>query len=368
MPWRLTRQTYEGPQVYNGSTEVHRVLSATSIFDFTTLLDATVVEQVIPSGSVPAQGLYQAPDGVQFRTADRNSQLVQEVVQLAEGAFLFACDYSPPAELLHRQVLNDSDWIHIQFRLNGGGSECVSDTEVIETPARSCVVIRYPKDSLVDRTAHLTDSFRVACLLLNPKALTKLLDTPASRLPTQTLWIAQENQLELRARVLPLTSTMRLAVNDVLSCTYRHAARRMYMRAKSLELLSSVVQALGNAPVHPSRPKIVLSSLDMSKLEKARRLMLDELENSMTLGALARRVGLNRTKLALGFKEVFGVPVQAYWRAERLNRARELLQGGKARVTDVALSLGYSEVSSFARAFSRKFGLLPRSLRTSKGN
>jgi AraC family transcriptional activator of pyochelin receptor len=124
------------------------------------------------------------------------------------------------------------------------------------------------------------------------------------------------------------------------------------------------VNALGNSPCRPSQPKIVLSPLDVSKLDKARRMMLDQLETPMTLGMLARRVGLNRTKLALGFKEVFGLPVQEYWRAERLNRARELLQGSNARVTDVALSLGYSEVSSFARAFSRKFGLLPRSLRT----
>jgi AraC family transcriptional regulator, transcriptional activator of the genes for pyochelin and ferripyochelin receptors len=340
--------------------------TSASLFDFSRLLDTPLVEGVVPAGCVPAQGVYGSRDGLQLRTAGRRSQLVQEIVQVTDGAFLFASDFSPTGESLHRQVVNDSDWVHIQFRLNGGGQERLSQTEVIETPARSCVVIRYPQSSVVDRTTHATDSFRMACLLLNPRALTHLLDAPASRLPEPTLWMAQETQLELHASLLPLTSNMRLAVNDVLSCAYRGAARRAYMRAKSLELLSSVVHALDKPAEQRNDASVKLSPMDVSKIAQARHFMLKELESSMTLAALARRVGLNRTKLALGFKEVYGVSVQAYWRDERLSRARELLQCGKVRVTDVALSLGYSEASAFTRAFSRKFGLLPSDLRPCK--
>lgn len=338
-------------------------------FDFSKLLDATLVERVVPRGCVPAEGVYASPEGLQFRTADRSSQLVQEVVQVTDGALLLASDYSPSGESLHRQVVNDSDWVHIQFRIKGGGHERISSApETIETPARSCVVIRYPRSSFVDRTTHATDSFRVACLLLSPRALTNLLDTRASKLPERTLWMAREDPLDLHATVLPLSSSMCLAVNDVLCCPYRGVARRAYMRAKSLELLASVVHALDHCAGSPHPPAgVMLSPLDVSKIDHARRIMLQELASSMTLAALARRVGLNRTKLALGFKEVYGVSVQAYWRDERLSRARALLQSGEGRVTDVALSLGYSELSSFTRAFSRKYGLLPRAVRSCKG-
>jgi AraC family transcriptional regulator, transcriptional activator of the genes for pyochelin and ferripyochelin receptors len=342
-------------------------MSATaSSFDFSRLLDSAFAEKVVPPGCVPAQGVYGGRDGLQFRTTGRNSQLVQEVVQVTEGALLLASDFLPTGESLHHQVVNDSDWIHIQFRINGDGHERISKAQTIQTPARSCVVIRYPQSSVVTRTNHETESFRMACLLLSPRALTNLLDVRATRLPERTLWIAQEDQLELRASVLPLSSNMRLAVNDVLSCPYRGAARRAYMRAKSLELLSCVVHALDDSAGQTSNPGVTISSLDVTKLDHARRIMMHELECSMTLATLARRVGLNRTKLAVGFKQVYGVSVQAYWRDERLTRARELLQRGEARVTDVALSLGYSELSSFTRAFSRKFGLLPRSVRFSK--
>jgi AraC-like DNA-binding protein len=132
------------------------------------------------------------------------------------------------------------------------------------------------------------------------------------------------------------------------------------MRAKSLELLSTVLDALDD-----SKPEwqVKLSSADFRKISRARQIMTTELEATLTLAELAHRVGLNRTKLALGFKGVYGTSVQAYWRDAKLDRARELLRAGDLPVTEVALSLGYSELSSFTRAFTRRFGVLPRDCR-----
>jgi AraC family transcriptional activator of pyochelin receptor len=338
---------------------------AASPIDFSCLLDAKLMQRLVPPGSSPTEGIYGGSDGLQIRTGGERAQLAQEVVQIADGALLFASDFSPPqSDSCHQQLVAGSDWVHIQFRLNGAGQERICATSVIDTPARSCTVIRYPEKSVVERRSSGSDSFRVACLLLSPRALTHLLDAPASRLPERTLWIACEEPLELRATVLPLSSTMRIAVSDILACPYKGVVRRGFMRAKSLELLSSVVHALDGAGKQTGAAAITLSPLDRDKIDQARKIMVRELENSLTLSMLARRVGLNRTKLALGFKQVHGVSVQAYWRDERLSRARELLQKGEARVTDVALSLGYSELSSFSRAFSRKFGVLPKTLRS----
>jgi len=293
--------------------------------------------------------------------------MAQEVVRIAEGALLFASDFSPAdRQLLHQQVIKDSDWVHIQFRIQGGGHERVSTRDVVETPDQSCVVVRYPQNSVVDRAIHVADSFRAACLLLRPRAITELLDTSVARLPEQTQWIAREESLQLHVTVLPLSSAMQLAVNDILSCPFRRTARRAYMRAKALELLSSVVHGLDHSAPTSHAGGVRLTRLDLEKLDQARRVMSQELDSAMTLATLARRIGLNRTKLAFGFKELYGISVQAYWRDQRLSRARELLQAGEVPVTEVALSSGYSELSSFTRAFSRKFGLVPRSVRARK--
>lgn len=335
--------------------------------DFSRLVDTPGVENFSLRGVAPAEEIYRGCGGIQFRSQDKDSGFIEDRVRLAESAFLFSSDYASGGGRGHRQVVNDSDWVHIQFRLNGGGRETVSQSAVIETPEKSCIVARYPKSSLIERTVDSAGSWRVACLLVSPAGLADLLDTPASRLPESVAWMALEGERELRSCSLPLQSAMTLAVNDILACSFRGSTRRAYMRAKSIELLATVIHALSSAQPEAGRPVVKLSSADLERLSLARELMSGELESPMTLAQLARRVGLNRTKLALGFKEVYGTSVQAYWRDARLSRARELLRDSEARVTEVALSMGYSELSSFTRAFIRKFGVLPRDCKGGTG-
>lgn len=331
----------------------------TPVFDFRSLLDTDFAQQIVAPGCSPADGMYEGQDGVQFRTQGAKGRLLQEIVQVTDDGLLLASDSSSTTDSSHEQVVSDTDWVHLQFRVSGGGKERVSNASVIDTPEGCCVVVRYPQDSIVERTARAADSIRVACLMLSPKAITNLLGIHASNLSERALWIVRYEPLEFHATVLSLSSHMRVAVGDILSCPYKGRARRAYMRAKSLELLSSVIHALEVPDDERDHHAVSLSPLDIEKVERARRIMLQELDTSMTLAQLAQRVGLNRTKLALSFKEVYGVSVQTYWRDERLIRARELLRHGKARVTDIALSLGYSETSSFTRAFIRKFGQRP---------
>jgi AraC family transcriptional regulator, transcriptional activator of the genes for pyochelin and ferripyochelin receptors len=333
--------------------------------DFSRFLEATLVQRVLPLGAEPIQGTYGDCEGLQLRTLGRGRQLSCDVVRLTDDALLLATDV-PAGGGQHQQAVNDADWIHIQFRLNGDGHERLSTNDLIETPPRSCVVARYPQNCVVERTSHGVGAFQVVCLLLRPRALTRLLDVSASKFPEQAQWIAQEDSLALQTARLPLSSKMHLAVNDILSCQFKAAARRGFMRAKSLELLSNVVHALDTQSRESPAARLPLSPRDVEKIERARAIMLEELGSSLTLAALARRVGLNRTKLAVGFKEIYGVSVQAWWRDARLSHARELLQGPGARVTDVALNLGYSELSSFTRAFSRKFGFVPKALKSGK--
>lgn len=48
-----------------------------------------------------------------------------------------------------------------------------------------------------------------------------------------------------------------------------------------------------------------------------------------------------------------------YCRAVRIARARELLEAGSMPLKRIAESLGYTDVSSFARAFRRVHGVPP---------
>jgi transcriptional regulator GlxA family with amidase domain len=74
---------------------------------------------------------------------------------------------------------------------------------------------------------------------------------------------------------------------------------------------------------------------------------------SMAAAGLERRTFLRRFANATGM-----TPIE-YCRAVRIARARELLEGGNTPQKEIAQSLGYRDVASFARVFRKVTGLAP---------
>jgi AraC-like DNA-binding protein len=70
-------------------------------------------------------------------------------------------------------------------------------------------------------------------------------------------------------------------------------------------------------------------------------------------------VYLSESKLTKGFKALFGRPVHTYVIDKRLETALLLLEKGGWNVSDVAGVVGYGNISHFAAAFKKKYGVNP---------
>lgn len=334
-----------------------------NLVNYNTLLDRAACawrEEALAARNIAIDELYRSGDGVRYASRSGQTIYSHEVFRLAENALLLSTDCAVEADTYIQQIVDDGDWVHLQFRLNGEANERCSTGELVATPAGSCLVGRYPDQTLVERGILTAERSRYACLFMKPRAVLNLLDASAEDLPARAAWIAAEGARDLRISVLPLHSAMSLAVIDVLECSFRGSARRAYLRAKSIELLSTVIHALNEEDAEPLKSHERLSTSDLVKIGTVRTMLIEGSASSLSLSQLARRVGLNRAKLAYGFKHVYGVPVAQYRRDASLERAYRLLQQGRASVTDIAFELGYRDPSSFTRAFNRKFGMLPR--------
>lgn len=328
--------------------------------DYTTLLDA---DDHARSGgparlAIDIDRVYRDRDSVRYRSRNTSNGYRREVMRVAGEGLLLSTDCSAGEERVSRQIVSESDWVHLQFRMDGDGHESLSTSLFVATPPQSCIVTRYPRDTLIDRKMSGSGRWRYVCLFLRPQDVVSLIDASPKQFPEAAAWLAAAGQRVPRSQVLPLTPAMAAAARDVISCEYFGVSRRGFMRGKSLELLSSVVEGL--AALSQSEGPVQLSRLDREKVAQARRLLETEELQAWTLGALARQVGLNRSKLAAGFKALYGMSVRRYWRDANLDRTRELLAAGEISVTEAALSMGYSDPYSFTRAFSRRFGSLPR--------
>lgn len=68
---------------------------------------------------------------------------------------------------------------------------------------------------------------------------------------------------------------------------------------------------------------------------------------------LSRKATMSSTKLKKIFKSVFGMPIYEYYQQKRMLKAGELLSTGKYSVKQVAVIIGYTNVSNFVTAFKK---------------
>lgn len=88
---------------------------------------------------------------------------------------------------------------------------------------------------------------------------------------------------------------------------------------------------------------------------------------SIDLEAAAGRAGLSRYHFLRSFSRVLGVTPHQYLLRCRLRHAARLLGEGGTSITDVALGVGFGDVSNFVRTFRRAARVTPRRFRELAG-
>ena len=78
---------------------------------------------------------------------------------------------------------------------------------------------------------------------------------------------------------------------------------------------------------------------------------------------LAAVVGLSVSRLAHLFRSETGMSIQTFIRERRLLMAAMLLVQTHERISQIAYSVGFGDVSNFNHAFKRRFSMSPRQYR-----
>lgn len=84
----------------------------------------------------------------------------------------------------------------------------------------------------------------------------------------------------------------------------------------------------------------------------------------LTIGALAKRVHLSRSRFTALFVAQTGLAPMRYLQRARLRRARLLVERTFLSVKEIMALVGYNDPSQFARDFRREHGVPPSVLRT----
>lgn len=104
-------------------------------------------------------------------------------------------------------------------------------------------------------------------------------------------------------------------------------------------------------------------SLAGSRLQKILAYIAERLADEISVVELADACAMSQSHFSREFSKSVGLPPHQYLMKLRLERARETLLDSDARVIDVAMELGFTNASHFARAFARRYGIAPAAFR-----
>ena len=138
-----------------------------------------------------------------------------------------------------------------------------------------------------------------------------------------------------------------------------HSERARWCVWKSVELL----YLLSAPKEQPADTAPALEREAARALADTRRYMEEHLDEPLTISTLSRRACLSATTFKAGFRRLYGLPVHAWLRQRRMERAAELLRDSSLSVLGVAQSVGYGSASQFTAAFRRQYGVTPAQYR-----
>lgn len=154
-----------------------------------------------------------------------------------------------------------------------------------------------------------------------------------------------------------MTPEMENIVDAFFSNSYSGKTKMMFFRSQITALLSHFFGQLALKQEEASKPR------HREQLNKAKDILLENLENPPSLSELSKAIGFNTTRLKKEFKAIFGVPVFKYLQNERLASAHKLISENEATVQEAAWQVGYDSLSSFSNAFAKKFGYRPSQIK-----
>jgi len=164
----------------------------------------------------------------------------------------------------------------------------------------------------------------------------------------------EENFVYQSSFVLSVADTY----NEIMNTKAEGIVKRFFMESKVLELLWIQTEQYKHELLHGYDEQVLRKS-DIKLIKQAKDFIHENLEKGLTLNMLARAAGTNETKLKTGLKKLYGKTFSEILRAERLNKAKALLEEGQMSIKEIANSCGYMSTSMFGARFKERFGDTP---------
>lgn len=198
-----------------------------------------------------------------------------------------------------------------------------------------------------------------AAICIHRSTLKRLYAQREHELPPQVRAFLLGTLKRTVAQNLRLSPALLRCLEDLQGCDLDGHSRRLFIRSKAIEVMCHTFKILGE----DDNMLLDTSAGTRRGVVKAQQILMENFVTPPSLDDLAHQVGLGRSSLCAGFRQIVGQTVFDYIADLRMNRALALLNQRDASITQIAYEVGYSHPSSFSLAVQRRFGATPSELR-----
>ena len=105
--------------------------------------------------------------------------------------------------------------------------------------------------------------------------------------------------------------------------------------------------------------ELYLFSLIINESSSFKKVVESKIESNLKLGEIAFLCNMSLSTFKRQFIKEYKASPGKWLRDKRLQKAKELLQEGHLKASDIYLDIGYNNLSNFSIAFKNKFGVSP---------
>ena len=177
------------------------------------------------------------------------------------------------------------------------------------------------------------------------------------------LMVYTENGIQNMYRE-PITFGYRQLLDDIFDTELDSPLSNLLLQNRILTLTEKFLAGfLEKDTAGDSNKNVLVKEKDIEALREVEEMLrTKDLNKFPSIDVLSMSARMSSTNLKTKFKRVYGMKLYEYYNRNRLEKAREMLQTGKYSVKAAGLEIGFSNLSNFAKAFKREFGILPNEM------
>lgn len=280
-----------------------------------------------------------------------------EFFGISDGFFIHICDITHVAP--HAMSISAPNMLRVRIASDGDGEYAPVCGDRLDIKGPGAAIIIESSDQ-PPAEAVLAGHNHMAQVYIHRDALKNLFAGGEQELPAVIQAFMAGTLQHTVAQRLPFGPGLLRCLEDLHSCALEGLSRRLFLRSKAVEMLCLCFEALALEDGFGSSEA---TSVTTRGVLKAQQLLMENFVAPPSLDDLAHEVGLSRSGLCAGFRQIIGQTVFDYIADLRMQHALAMLNQRDASITQIAYAVGFNHPSSFSVAVQRRFGTTPSELR-----